>query len=304
MPRQRPSRTLWLLALSGVAGLLVAVLAILVFNDQDSTGTFTGIAADDPGPIHVHGLGVNPSDRSLFIATHTGLYKVARDSRRATRVGDRLQDTMGFTIVGGNRFLGSGHPDIRDLRDRKLPPLLGLIESTDAGENWKSISLLGKADFHVLRSLGQRVYGYDATNDRLLTSPDAGRSWVELEKPGPIIDLANDPANPRRLIVASASDGGEGLYFSGNAGRSWARVAGPAGLLAWSSPASLHLVTGGGLVLVSRNGARSFEHVGDTGGAPAAFLAETPRELYVGLHDGTIKRSRDGGRTWQVRSTP
>ncbi|MDQ5821298.1 MAG: hypothetical protein M3540_07660 [Actinomycetota bacterium] len=293
-----------MLALSGVAGLLLAALAILLLRNGDGTKTFTGVAADDPGPVHVHGLGINPSDGSLFIATHTGLYKVAPDSRRATRVADRLQDTMGFTIVGPNRFLGSGHPDFRDLRDQKLPPLLGLIESTDAGESWKSISLLGKADFHVLRSIGQRVYGYDATNDRLLTSSDAGRTWRELVTPGPIIDLVADPANPRRLIVASASNQGEGLYLSGDAGRSWNRIEGPAGLLAWSTSRSLHLVTGGGLVFVSRDGARNFQHVGDTGGAPAAFLAETPQELYVALHDGTIKASRDGGRTWNVRSTP
>lgn len=152
--------------------------------------------------------------------------------------------------------------------------------------------------------MGRRVYGYDATNDRLLTSGDAGRSWRELEKPGPIIDLAADPADPRRLVVASASSQGEGLYSSGDAGRSWKRIEGPAGLLAWSTPTSLHLVTGGGLVFVSHDRARSFQHLGDTGGAPAAFLAQTPQELYLALHDGTIKRSRDSGRTWQVRSTP
>ena len=35
----------------------------------------------------------------------------------------------------------------------------------------------------------------------------------------------------------------------------------------------------------------------------AAFLAETAEDLYVALHDGTVKRSTDGGRTWAVRST-
>ena len=33
-------------------------------------------------------------------------------------------------------------------------------------------------------------------------------------------------------------------------------------------------------------------------------VAQTPRELYVALHDGTVKRSADGGRTWAIRSTP
>ena len=61
----------------------------------------------------------------------------------------------------------------------KLPPLLGLIESTDAGKTWEPISLLGEADFHVLRSAGKHVYGYDASNDRLLAEHRRG---AELEE--------------------------------------------------------------------------------------------------------------------------
>ena len=37
---------------------------------------------------------------------------------------------MGFTVVGPDTFLGSGHPDIRATD----PPLLGLIESNDAAQ--------------------------------------------------------------------------------------------------------------------------------------------------------------------------
>jgi hypothetical protein len=129
--------------------------------------------------VHVHGLGVNPADNALFIATHTGLYRVDEGERKAERVADRFQDTMGFTIVGPNRFLGSGHPDVQEAQQRNLPPRLGLIESTDEGRSWESISLVGEADFHVLRFAGERVYGYDASNDRLLVSGDRGRSWEE-----------------------------------------------------------------------------------------------------------------------------
>jgi hypothetical protein len=43
---------------------------------------------------------------------------------------------------------------------------------------------------------------------------------------------------------------------------------------------------------------------GDIGGQPAALLATSTEELYVALHDGTIKRSNDGGRTWTIRSRP
>lgn len=68
-------------------------------------------ANGDPGPIHVHGLGIDPADGSLFVATHTGLFRTPAGEQRAIRVADRYQDTMGFTVVGPNRFLGSGHPD-------------------------------------------------------------------------------------------------------------------------------------------------------------------------------------------------
>jgi hypothetical protein len=155
-----------------------------LWRSSDGGKTFSGVPAADPGPVHVHGLGVNPADGALFIATHTGLYRVDEAEQKAMRVGKRFQDTMGFTIVGPNRFLGSGHPDLNEAREKNLPSLLGLIESTDSGESWEPISLLGEADFHVLRFAGERVYGYDSSNDRLLVSGDRGRSWEELEKPG------------------------------------------------------------------------------------------------------------------------
>ena len=58
---------------------------------------------------------------------------------------------MGFTVVGPDRFLGSGHPDAAGIRQGK-PARLGLIESTDAGDSWASRSLSGEVDFHALAS--------------------------------------------------------------------------------------------------------------------------------------------------------
>lgn len=293
-PTTRPTRQrrnlLILAALGAVA--VVAAGALLWQSGGDTTSS----GGADPGPVHVHGLGVNPADGALFIATHTGMYRVEEGERKAERVADRYQDTMGFTIVGPNRFLGSGHPDLRD----DLPPLLGLIESTDSGESWRPISLLGEADFHVLRFVGERVYGYDASNDRLLVSADRGRTWNELEKPGPLIDLAVDPGDQRRIVATTE----EGLFESRDGGQSWSRIGEAVGLLAWPKRERLYLVAGDGQVFASRNGGRLLAHRGEIGGLPAALLAQAADELYVALHDGTIKRSTDGGVSWRVRSTP
>jgi len=256
------------------------------------------VANSDPGPIHVHGLGVNPADRSLFIATHTGMFRVAEGQTKAERVTNRYQDTMGFTIVGPDRFLGSGHPDINEAREKGLPGLLGLIESRDAGRTWDSISLLGEADFHVLRYAGNRVYGYDATNGRLMLSRDRGRTWAERRAPAPLVDLTVEPGRPSHLVASS----GNTLFRSSDAGRSWTVLTNRAGLLAWPTRGTLYLVDGAGRVFISNDAGTGWQRAGDIGSQPAAFLADG--DLYVALHDGTIKRSSDGGQSWTVRSTP
>lgn len=299
-PEPRLPRGPLVLAILGVAGL-VAAGALLWSSGGEDEGAFEGVPVTDPGPVHVHGLGINPADGALFIATHTGLFRVGPNARKAVRVADRNQDTMGFSVVGPDRFIGSGHPD---QRETTLPPLLGLIESTDAGESWTPVSLLGDADFHVLRSKGKHVYGYDASNDRLLASTDAGRAWKELDKPGAIVDLAPNPSKPQRLVTTAVGELDQGLFASSDGGGSWSRLNDAVGLLAWPVAERLYLVADQGSVLASSDGGRTLARRGEIGGQPAAFLAVGEDELYAALHDGTIKRSTDGGVTWTVRSTP
>jgi hypothetical protein len=256
--------------------------------------------ARDPGPIHVHGLGINPRDGALFIATHTGLFRAAPGETKATRVGGRHQDTMGFTMVGPDRFLGSGHPDPRE----SLPPFLGLIESTDAGRTWRAVSQQGESDFHVLEAAGSRVYGFgsnwETRQAQFLTSADAGRSWEERQVPEPLVSLALAPGDPDRLVASGES----ALYESPDGGRRWRKLTDSAGLVAWPAAGRMYLIGADGGVQVSRDSGRRWEAVGQVGGQPGAFEAEGAEDLYAALHDGTVKRSADGGRSWRVRSTP
>jgi photosystem II stability/assembly factor-like uncharacterized protein len=196
--------------------------------------------------------------------------------------------------------LGSGHRDLTP----DLPPLLGLIESTDEGRSWEPISLLGEADFHVLRSAGERVYGYDASGDRLMVSENAGRSWAQADRPAPLVDLVADPSDADHVVPAAASDLARGLYESRDGGRSWERVGYAVGLLAWPVRDRLYLVDGSGSVFLSTDGGDRFERRGALGGQPSAFLGQSADELYAALHDGRVLLSRDGGSRWEVRSAP
>jgi hypothetical protein len=278
--------------------VLTALLSSGCGGDDDGASAPGGPVVEDPGPVHVHGLGINPRDGALFIATHTGLFRAAPGESQATRVGDRYQDTMGFTVLGADHFLGSGHPDGRD----NLPPFLGLIESSDSGETWEPISLLGEADFHVLEAHGERVYGFGSDfktrEARFLASSDGGKTWDERPAPESVLSLALHP-DDAALLTAS---GERRLYESRDGGRTWKRLDGAPGMLAWDGANRLVLLTSDGEVMVRDRG-KDWSRVSEVGGEPAAFEAEDDG-LYAALHDGTIKRSTDGGRSWTVRSQP
>jgi len=277
-----PSRPRALLV-AAITGLALALTAC-------AGGDASVDAAADIGPEHIHGLGVNPADRSLYIATHTGLFRMPRGSDDIERVGDRLQDTMGFAVAGPDLFLGSGHPDLRD----DLPPLLGLIESSDAGRSWEPISLLGEADFHALRVSGSRVVGYDASGGRLMASEDRGRQWTRLGTPGELTDLALDPDDPTRIVAT----GDAGVVITTDEGATWTRSPTDADILTWPVADALYGFSADGEVVVSRDRGASWERVGELGGEPTAATATGRDTLIVALHDGRILSSGDEGVSW------
>lgn len=281
--------------------VLAAAIALIVGcggDEPPEPGAGGNREVGDPGPIHVHGLGINPKDGALFVATHTGLFRAPEGQDKPERVGDRFQDTMGFTIVGPDTFLGSGHPDGRD----RLPPFLGLIRSEDGGRSWQPVSLLGERDFHVLEASGRRVYGFGSDFQTrtagFLVSDDNGETWEQREVPEPLISLAISPHDPRRIVAS----GSAALYLSEDAGRRWLPHPGPPGLLAWG--AELTVVDATGAVHSAADAGRRPRPVGHVGDKPAALETGLDGELYAALHDGTIKRSDDGGRSWSVRAAP
>jgi hypothetical protein len=253
-------------------------------------------SAPEVGPLHVHALGVNPGDGAVYIAAHTGLFRLSQGATNPKRVGDRRQDTMGFTVVGPNRFLGSGHPDLRD----NLPPLLGLIESRDSGANWRSISLLGNADFHVLRVRGRRIVGYDSSGGRVMVSADGGKSWSAHLFDGPLFDLVIGPGKSLVLLGTTQTQ----LILSRDGGRSWRGISETTGLLAWPRPDSLYLLASDGRLWRSSDQGRHWNAGGEIGGNPAAFAAVSSQRMYAALDDGAIKASSDGGRSWQLLARP
>lgn len=285
----------WTLVLLGVAAL-AALVAIVWAIQRNRDGSGGGLAEGDPGVSHVHGLGVDPADGILYAATHHGLFRIP-DRGEATRVADRYQDTMGFTIVGPHRFLGSGHPDIQDkeLYREGMPPLLGLIESTDAGKSWRPISLLGEADFHALAAAHDRIYGFSATDGKFMVSDD-GKRWQTRSEIG-LLSFAVDPDDPDHILGTAE----QGVVVSTDGGRTWRATQAPRlAFLSWDGETGLWGASPDGTIHRSTDGGSNWERSGALPGAPEALLARG-ETLYAGVTEEGIFRSSDAGRTWQLR---
>jgi hypothetical protein len=265
-------------------------------GEDGRSGEATSPAVDQGSELHhIHGLGVDSRTGALYVATHTGLFMAPPRQTRVRRIGDTRQDIMGFSVAEPGRFVGSGHPG----PSQNLPPNLGLIESRDGGRSWQSISLMGRADFHVLRSAGRTVYGVDSATGRMMVSADGGREWDERTPPAGVLDLAIAPGARDRVVVSTA----RGLFGSRNRGRGWRPLRDDVGgLLAWPSREKLYVLDARGQIARSANGGRDFQPVGDVGGRPVAFTG-TLDGLYVALADGTVKSSVDG-KTWLLRARP
>ncbi|MDP1795021.1 MAG: hypothetical protein Q8K63_12880 [Acidimicrobiales bacterium] len=258
---------------------------------------------DDPGVVHVHGLGINPAEGVLYAATHTGLFRIDAQGV-ARRVGDRFQDTMAFKVVGPDRFLASGHPDMRDakLRVEGKPPLLGLIESVDRGSTWTERSLLGDADLHAIAARGDTIVAYDSSGGRVLGSIDGGRTWTPRSTIA-LRDLAVNPADANHVIAVT--DDGE-LLESRDGAREWGALAasGPTAVtvLGWTST-RLWAGAEDGTLAGFEPSTATWETVRRFGGAVEAIGVDTDA-IHVAVVDEGIYRADGGGAGWRRIYTP
>ncbi|HEU4514082.1 MAG TPA: hypothetical protein VFR87_13330 [Nocardioidaceae bacterium] len=279
--------------LSRTRGLGWAALLLLLPVGCSSTDTGQVSGEDPASPAenpfgHVHGLGVNPADDRLYVASHMGVFE--QTDGGFERIADRWQDTMAFTVAGPDHFLASGHPDLREDK----PPHLGLVESTDAAETWESLSLEGEADFHVLELAGDRLYGYNSVTQTLMVTDDR-RTWSEVLT-APLLDAEADPSDPQRLVLSDPR--GELMTLEAG-GRPEAVPDGPSvGLLDWPAEDVLVGLGPQGEVWVSRDGGARWEPAGMVPGSPQA-LAATADGWYVATDRGLFS-STDQGATWET----
>ncbi|MFG3496970.1 F510_1955 family glycosylhydrolase [Streptomyces sp. NPDC047928] len=273
---------------------LGAVLALGLTACSFGSGTDTGAAAPEPslGTVsHVHGLGVDPSDRRLYVATHDGLFVVGQNGA-AEPAGPSHHDFMGFTVAGPKRFLASGHP----ASGAEGPGDLGLIESTDGGKTWKPRSLAGEVDFHALDHAHGTVYGYDSTNALLRVSED-GVTWDDRARLQ-ALDIAVDPENPDTVLATTA----DGIARSTDGGRTFAEGEPPAmAFLSWPGADALYGIGDSGELSRSADGGTTWQPAGTVPGGQVQALTAVDAQHVLAATESGVYESRDGGKSFTKR---
>lgn len=294
-------------------GVALALAGALIAGCGDDGDATTDPPADlavpwidpDGDPPIVGSLTVNPADKTLFMATNTGLFRIPEGASKPERLVGQLETPDGsgevsealvVRFTGPDTLIGSGHP----ASGSSLPQALGLIRSEDAGRTWTSVSELGTADFHALEPAGDDIVGALFQQPQVLASADAGKTWETRAAPLPLVALEVDPQDPQ-LWIGSTD---RGIFVSQDAGQTWRqRDPTPNSRFAWAEDGTLYRVDPGGPIKVSTDGGEQWEDRGSTGGEPQAMTVDEDGKLYVALIDGTLKASDDGGQTFsdQVR---
>ncbi|WP_102143103.1 F510_1955 family glycosylhydrolase [Mycobacterium hubeiense] len=270
---------------------LIALLGITVLVAGACSNTETRSSqGDSRGLAHIHGLGINPADDALYAGTHYGVYRLASE-RDPELVGGVVQDFMGFTVAGPNHFLGSGHPGADD---RDAPPALGLIETTDGGQSWTSVSLSGEVDFHSLDYRHGLVYGLDSGSQTVMVSPDK-RTW-DRRAAISAVDIAVSPQNANDILATTA----DGLMRSLDQAKTFTPVAAQPQLvlLSWPDDGPLIGVDPIGTVYASEDSGATWQAGRALGERPQAVLARGGGVVFVATETG-IQRSTDNGTTFE-----
>lgn len=173
-----------------------------------TSGTPAEVQQSESPFSHVHGISVEPSSKTILLATHDGLYDAT--TKTPVKLSETI-DLMGFTRGNGNDIYASGHPG----KGSKMPEPVGLIKSVDNGKSWEMLSRAGKSDFHALTVTKSGLVGFEG---KLLTTLD-GVTWLESAQQFQPAVLAGTPTSD--VVLATTQ---QGLLRSTDAGTSWSPV--------------------------------------------------------------------------------
>lgn len=301
-------------------GSLIASLAIDPENAAivyAGTGEGRVLRSDDGGiswsepnvgfstPPTMNLLVIDPGNTAnLYLGTGSGLFKSTDRGALWQEANSGLGKNISFVAAPGTHSL------IANTGWR------GVFGSTDGGQSWARTGLPDHAyQFAVDPNHPNLIYACSTSDSLLYKSSDGGTTWsaTATELPGGgVSSLAIDPGDSTHLYAGTYSDG---LQKSTDGGVSWAQISENSGYLrnltiGSSNSNMLYAVSDDWdytVLLKSTDGGVNWSQPTDGFWGWISTLSVDPSNtdiLYVGLSDGPVFKSTDGGATWQLSFNP
>lgn len=300
--------------ISVIAGLLsIAVIISGCSSSKDAKAEEAKNIEKGFKAEHLHGIAY-AEDENIYVATHEGMLSTGNLGGKWTLKGNYDFDFMGYHVMSDGTMITSGHPG----KLSKLPNPLGVMVSNDNGEEWKSKSLLGKVDFHILSSnfsnpkviygINQMVSGsYKAG---IYISTDKGKAWKIIDSGGlpedlhQIYSLISLPDDENILIAGTEM----GVLRSLDGGKTWdvadsTRLITAISVLPDSKDLISYSITNDEVgIMISNDQGDTWENLGnDLGQDAVAYFGINPKDpnkIAISTFENTVMTTDDGGKTW------
>lgn len=295
-----------LLAVSGV----VAWLAFGAGGDEREAQAPTDLAVpwidpDGQDPV-VGAVDVNPGDGSVWMSTNTGLFRVPEGGDRPERVDGRLATDRGTGEISEELVVRFTADD--ELIASGHPPAGSALPP--------ALGLIRSRDaaktWTSVSELGKADFHAIQVAGDVIVAGRYGEPAIEVSSDGGKSFEARRPPAP--LVDLEVDPGNArrwvattqaGIFTSSDQGATWRqRDPTPNARVSWPASGTLYRIDPGGPVKRSSDGGETWQDVGTTGGEPRALFAQSPRRLYAAFLDGTLKQSGDGGASWTDRVSP
>lgn len=295
-------------------GTVYAATATGLYRSTDSGATWTPFRRQGlPQKIRATLIVVNPAlPRELYVATETsrgvkGLYR-SLDAGASWRPADAgpLKGKQVLALATAPRsVLYAGAAD-------------GIYKGSQGGRSWKKVGPAGTGSVLALAVVaGNRVYA--GAEKGLFRSLDAGATWTRVSQglpdAGAVTSLLAVPGAVLSGVSTDVRRGG--VFRSTDSGTSWTFLstgmnATSVTSIAFGDPGTIWITANGVLFRSADQGATwtrirpgpatSFHaiHVAVDPAAPSYVLVALSDGPAFGLTNGEIRRSVDGGATWEI----
>lgn len=297
-----------------LAAILLSTLVISACssNEESASGPVQLKSGDTID--HMHGLTYS-NDGSIYIGTHEGMISSMDQGNTWNTVSSYDFDFMGFHTLSNGDMITSGHPGPKT----DLPNPLGVMKSTDNGETWDSVALLGKIDFHIMASDYNNpniIYGLNQMGEGeygagIFKSTDGGKEWEKVVPQGlpddlhKVYSLISIPESENTLLAGTEN----GVMRSEDGGETWVMHDSELFITAFSvipndtkDLISYSITQDDAAVMISKDDGVTWEKLGLNLGQDAGnYISVNPENLeqiIVSTFNNSVFVSEDGGQNW------